>query len=91
MWSIETDDLVAWYVSLSVTRLRCAKTAKRIEVLFVAKTRRNPRHFVKKLLSVSYYSEGVRCGLGQITLATCTMTMANSYKIFALCRHQTVQ
>jgi len=32
--TIATDDHVAWCVSLSVTRLHCANTAERIEVLF---------------------------------------------------------
>jgi len=35
MWLIATDDPVAWCgcVCLSVTRLRCAKSAEKIEVL----------------------------------------------------------
>jgi len=34
MRPIATDDSVAWYVSQSVTRLRFAKTAERIAVMF---------------------------------------------------------
>jgi len=43
MRRIATDDPVAWCISLSVTRLRCAKTAERIEVLFGVATFGDPR------------------------------------------------
>jgi len=39
-----TDDPVAWRVSLSVTRLSCAKTTERIEVRFRMQTLRDPIH-----------------------------------------------
>jgi len=41
-----TNDRVAWYVTLSVTRLRCAKTAERIEVRFGVETFRGPRNIL---------------------------------------------
>jgi len=47
MQPIATDDPVAWCVSLmSVTRLRCAKTAERIEFLFAENTFVDPRSIV---------------------------------------------
>jgi len=44
MRPIATDDPVAWTVSLSVTRLSCAKTSKQIEVLVEVKTLGDPKH-----------------------------------------------
>jgi len=41
-----TDDLTAWCDNLSVTRLRCAKTAERVDVLFEAETLADSRHIV---------------------------------------------
>jgi len=38
MRRIATDNPVAWYRSLSVARLRCAKTAERTEMMFGVKT-----------------------------------------------------
>jgi len=50
---IATVDHVAWYssqsVCLSVTRLRCAKTAERIKVLFGMDILADPRHTVHVL------------------------------------------
>jgi len=46
MWTIATGDPVAWCVSLTATRVRCAKTAERIEVLFVAATLEYQRHIL---------------------------------------------
>jgi len=43
---ITTNNPVAWFVSQSVMRLRCAKAVKRIEVRFGAETLGKPRHFV---------------------------------------------
>jgi len=46
MRSIAISDPVAWCVSLSVTRLCCAKTAARIEVPFVTEILGDTRHIV---------------------------------------------
>jgi len=46
MRPITNDDFVALFVSLSVTRLRCAKTAGRIEVAFAVETLGGPKHTV---------------------------------------------
>jgi len=51
---VATDDLVAWFFSLSlcwsvtlfVTRLNCAKTAERIDVLFGVDTLKDTRRIV---------------------------------------------
>jgi len=46
MRTIATDDPVAWSVCLSVKRLRPAKTAKRIQVLFGVEALGSPGHNV---------------------------------------------
>jgi len=65
-------------VSLSVMQAGCAKTAERIDVLFGAETTGDPRNIV--LDGGSHPPrrwEGVRCGLCQITLATCLLSSAH--------------
>jgi len=71
--AIAIDDSVAWAsVSQSVTREECAKTVQRIEVLFGMKTLRNLRNTVlNRGLHPHNWGERIRCGLCQITLATC--------------------
>jgi len=53
MWPIATDDPVARSVCLSVTRLRCAKTAKKMEVLFGVETLGDPRHIVLDVVPIT--------------------------------------
>jgi len=56
MRPVAADDPVALCVCQSVTRLRFAKAAERIEVLFVVETLENPRHIV---LNGSSYAPSV--------------------------------
>jgi len=44
--AIATDNFVAWCVCMSVMRLRCAKTAEQIDVVFTMENRGGPRHIV---------------------------------------------
>jgi len=71
MRPITTDDPVAWCVSLSVTRLQCAKTAEHIEVLFEVETQRPNEHYIRLESRSPAVHEGVGCGLCLITLAFC--------------------
>jgi len=83
MQPIATDDPVAWCVSLFATLLSWAKTAERIEVLFVVETspkthtvvdggpysegRRVGENFAHRNMNIAH----IQCGLRQITLASC--------------------
>jgi len=61
-------------VSLYDTRVGCAKTAERIDVLFGMETSGNRRNIDEKGERCPHPHskwEGVRCGLRQITLTTC--------------------
>jgi len=70
MLTIVTGVLIAWCVCQSVTRLRSAKTAARIEVLFGLET--PGTHCVRWK---SWCPPRIRCGLRQITSATCLCVM----------------
>jgi len=52
-------------VRLYVTRVHCARTAERIKILFGVKTFGDPRNIILDC------DKKIRCGLRQITLATC--------------------
>jgi len=59
--------LVCKFVSLSITRLRCANMSEQIEVLLQVETLKDPRDIV--LDGSPDFLPRIRCG--QITLVTC--------------------
>jgi len=65
MRPIATDDSVAFCVSLSVTRLRCAKMTERIEILFRAET------FGKLRTQSTLYE--IRVPIPYVNVAHCTV------------------
>jgi len=71
MRTVATEVSVACCVSLSETRLRRAKTAERIEVLFALKTLGAEGTFYWTGGPNPQWLGGIRCGLRQITVATC--------------------
>jgi len=62
--TVAIDDAVAWYASLSVMRLRCAKTAKQIDVLFWVKAIGDPRHTVYYFLLDTHSDHPIARGGG---------------------------
>jgi len=71
IWTIATDDPVAWYVCQSVTRLRPAKTAKRIEVMIGVETPKGPKTLYSMRVNIPLQGRGRERGLGNI--AHCTV------------------
>jgi len=66
-----TTAIIVWAsINLSVTRLRCANTGKRIEVLLKVETFGDRKNITRWF----QFSSLIQCGLSQVTLATCFNT-----------------
>jgi len=67
MRPIATDNPAAWFAGViqSVMRLRCAKPAERIKVLFGMKTWEAKEHYIRL---ESRFPPWIRFGLRQVTL-----------------------
>jgi len=76
--------MIPTFICLFVTQTGCAKTAERIDVLFGVETSGDPISIVGPLDGVPYPTarREVRCGLRQITLATCPCSCNSVFFIF---------